>query len=481
MSSFESRVQDARIVFERNEFSSQRAAAIEFGIPVSTFNYRIRPKRQSHKEGAEHLKLLTSDQELYLVNWIIQLDRVKQALSHVQVRKMVAEIAGSQEDITFVGKNWVYRFLLRHPQIKGITGAPDKSSTYRKAPEDREWVSIVETISDDGRRTRPLIIFKGAAPQSNWFEQEVSDWIYTTSQIGWTANRIAMGWLKTIFLPETKPRDQTCWRILLVDGHESHTNVDFQWECYQNKVHLVYMPPHTSHIPQPLDLSCFSPLKARYRQLIESLSTIYDTASLKKQRFTNCYNDDPHERLAVSRIKAGWRAAGLFPFNRQKGLRNRFTLPTPKQRPTTPEPSSCKCKLHEIHTPRKPADVHASNQNFRDKNYLTRGTTLFMRKVTKSIGEFQAQLAEKTIVNNAQAFEIERLSASKKRKRISDHPNTQFSDIEAIKKAQEAKVASAIDAQNKTRREERATRNAGLNVNHEQTYSLEECLIEIKI
>ncbi|KAI0996777.1 hypothetical protein K3495_g11405 [Podosphaera aphanis] len=37
MSSFESRVQDAITAFERNEFSSQRAAATEFGILVSTF------------------------------------------------------------------------------------------------------------------------------------------------------------------------------------------------------------------------------------------------------------------------------------------------------------------------------------------------------------------------------------------------------------------------------------------------------------
>ncbi|KAI1001777.1 hypothetical protein K3495_g6422 [Podosphaera aphanis] len=133
MSSFELRVQDAITAFERSEFSSQRAAATEFGIPVSTLNYRIRQKRQSHKEGAEHLKLLTSDQELYLVNWIIQLDRVKQAPSYVRVRKMVAKILGLQEDITFVGKNWVYRFLLRHPQMKGITGKPLDISRVKAA------------------------------------------------------------------------------------------------------------------------------------------------------------------------------------------------------------------------------------------------------------------------------------------------------------------------------------------------------------
>ncbi|KAI1001997.1 hypothetical protein K3495_g6210 [Podosphaera aphanis] len=105
------------------------------------------------------------------------------------------------------------------------------------------------------------------------------------------------------------------------------------------------------------------------------------------------------------------------------------------------------------------------------------------RKYAKTFDKLsQAQLAEKTIVNDAQALEIERLSASKKRKRISVYPNTQFSDIEAIKKAQEeAKVVSAIDAQNRTRREERATRRAELNVNHAQTYSFEECLIEFEI
>ncbi|KAI0996080.1 hypothetical protein K3495_g12101 [Podosphaera aphanis] len=58
-----------------------------------------------------------------------------------------------------------------------VIGASDKSSTYRKEPEDREWVSIVETISIDGRKTRPLLIFKDAAPQSIWMEQEVLDWI----------------------------------------------------------------------------------------------------------------------------------------------------------------------------------------------------------------------------------------------------------------------------------------------------------------
>jgi hypothetical protein len=52
---------------------------------------------------------------------------------------------------------------------------------------------------------------------------------------------------------------------LLVDGHGSHINVDFMWECKQNNIQLCLLPPYTSHILQLLDLSCFGLDKQRYR------------------------------------------------------------------------------------------------------------------------------------------------------------------------------------------------------------------------
>ena len=539
MSVRESRISDAIAAFNRNEFSSRRAAAVAYDVPAATLIQRIKEKSKSHQEGAESLKRLTNDQELYLVNWIIELDRVKQAPSRVQVRKMVTKILNLEGDNISLGKNWVYRFLSRHPQIKGMTGKPldkarvqaatteaidefytlfetvkrdfdvlpeniwnmdehglalgictnqrvmgvsNKSFTYRETPEDREWVSIVEKISMDSRKTRPLVIFKGTTPQTSWFEENVPDWVYTTSENGWTANRIALGWLKTIFLPETKPQDENSWRILLVDGHGSHTNVDFQWECYKNKVHMVYMPPHTSHILQPLDLSCFSPLKARYRRLIEDLSTIHDSAPIKKQIFIKCYYEARNERLGDTQIKGGWRAAGLFPFNRQKGLKNPFTQPALQGRPKTPEQQVNKRRIHDIVTPRKPADLHAAIQVLRDNNELTRGIALLMRKTAKSIGELQAQLAEEKMKNQALILENNRLLVNKKRKIVTVDPNTQFSNIEAIKRAQEvARVASASAEVSRARRVNTATGRAETHVEYGQAYSFKDCLFEFQI
>ena len=36
-----------------------------------------------------------------------------------------------------------------------------------KSPKDREWVSIIETISALGRKLRPIVIFKGKTLQIN--------------------------------------------------------------------------------------------------------------------------------------------------------------------------------------------------------------------------------------------------------------------------------------------------------------------------
>ncbi|KAI0996722.1 hypothetical protein K3495_g11460 [Podosphaera aphanis] len=64
---------------------------------------------------------------------------------------MVAKILGLQEDITFVGKNWVYRFLLRHPQIKGMTGKPlDKARVEAATPELIDsFYTLFESVKRD--------------------------------------------------------------------------------------------------------------------------------------------------------------------------------------------------------------------------------------------------------------------------------------------------------------------------------------------
>jgi hypothetical protein len=57
---------------------------------------------------------------------------------------------------------------------------------------------------------------------------------------------------------------------LIFDGHGSHSTSEFRDFCLQNCILTLCMPAHTSHILQPLDVSCFGPLKKAYGSQIEN-------------------------------------------------------------------------------------------------------------------------------------------------------------------------------------------------------------------
>jgi hypothetical protein len=80
---------------------------------------------------------------------------------------------------------------------------------------------------------------------------------------GWTNNALGLEWLKH-FDAHTKARQVGGYQLLILDGHESHLNQDFKDYCLEHKILTLCMPPHSSHILQPLDVVCFSPLKRKY-------------------------------------------------------------------------------------------------------------------------------------------------------------------------------------------------------------------------
>jgi DDE superfamily endonuclease len=98
------------------------------------------------------------------------------------------------------------------------------------------------------------------------------------------------------------------------------------WECFSNNIYLLFLPPHTSHVLQPLDLSIFAPLKRAYRKQLGFLSLLNDFIPLGKQNFLACYRKARISSLIATNIKAGWRALGLWLVQVSKPLINRLLL-----------------------------------------------------------------------------------------------------------------------------------------------------------
>ena len=103
-----------------------------------------------------------------------------------------------------------------------------KRKALLKGPQTRNWTSFIEAITADGRVLIPGIIFKGKELQKQWFLDEfkkIADWYYVTSPNGWTDDHIGVEWLERVYLPQTKPNDESDARLIVLDGHGSHATV----------------------------------------------------------------------------------------------------------------------------------------------------------------------------------------------------------------------------------------------------------------
>jgi 4-hydroxybenzoate polyprenyltransferase len=135
-----------------------------------------------------------------------------------------------------------------------VLGPEGRKLVTRKNNGGKVWTSFLECTSATGKACPPLIIFKGKSVQQQWFKtlEGHENWEFTAKENGWTNNDVGLEWLKKVFIPHTKPSDPNEWRLLVVDGHRSHCTFEFMWKCFSNKVYIVYLPPHTSHVLQPL-------------------------------------------------------------------------------------------------------------------------------------------------------------------------------------------------------------------------------------
>jgi hypothetical protein len=200
------------------------------------------------------------------------------------------------------------------------TGAVVTSSERRGRPKsvqpgNREWTTVVQGINAMGWAIPPFIIFQGKHHLSAWYKEGSlpHDWVIGVSENGWTTNKLGLQWLKH-FDEHTKRRVIGAHRLLIIDGHESHDSLEFQQYCKDNKIITICMPPHSSHLLQPLDVGCFSPMKKAYGRQAEDLMRNKIT-HITKLEFLPCFKGTFDATITKDNIQGGFRGAGLVPFD----------------------------------------------------------------------------------------------------------------------------------------------------------------------
>ncbi|KAI1517386.1 transposase [Pyrenophora tritici-repentis] len=367
----EARLQLALKAIERDATLSQRRAAAIYNVSRVTLGRRRAgiPLRSDCTPNS--MNLLKTEEDV-IVQHILDLDARGFPPRLAAVQDMANSLLAERHRDP-VGQNWAATFVKRRPELKvkfnrkydykralcedpeviqgwfrlventkakyGIldedthnfdesgfmmgmisTGAVVTGSERRGRPKsvqqgNREWATVIQGINATGWAIPPFIIFKGKNHLSAWYKEDnlPRDWVIAVSENGWTTNKLGLEWLKH-FDAHTKKRTVGNYRLLIIDGHESHDSLDFQQYCKDHNIITLCMPPHSSHLLQPLDVGCFSPLKTAYGRQAEDLMRNKIT-HITKLEFLPCFKGAFDAAITKANIQGSFRGAGLVPFN----------------------------------------------------------------------------------------------------------------------------------------------------------------------
>jgi hypothetical protein len=188
-------------------------------------------------------------------------------------------------------------------------------------PGNRENISILGCCNATGDSIPPGVIFRGESGDimANWvndFNPDEQLIHFASSPKGWTSNDLGVDWLVNIFLRYTRTVDE--YRLLLLDGHNSHISPEFVDICKKNRVILGVFPPHTTHRLQPLDVGLFSPLSTAYSKHLEAWQRTNRYISFTKGDFLGIFTLAWNDSFTRNNIKKAWEATGIYPYNPER-------------------------------------------------------------------------------------------------------------------------------------------------------------------
>lgn len=385
---------NAAMAFARaNPALSTRRVARGFGVSPCTLARRLRGTSTSAREAMEGYQLLSPDLEKELTEWVLDMARDLRPPTKILVRQFAGHLAGQDHPL---GESWCNAFFRRNPTLalrggkrvedlrvrastvenieyfdellageiakydirpcdiynmdevgistgtiantRGITHEVNKRACQR-LPNKGPWITVLECVSADGKAIPPAVIFDGERIQSTWLSddpvlhEKARPWLCTTSKSGYTSNELGYQWLRDHFEPKTRTEGR--WRLLILDGQESHRSAYFLWLAKINRIRVLFLPPHTSHVLQPLDVSIFGPVKSRYRTEVRHLVDELGWTNLAKRHFVSFYAEAREAVLIPSTIRTGFRLAGIHPRDKSLPLSRLPQLSIPP-RPTTP-------------------------------------------------------------------------------------------------------------------------------------------------
>lgn len=348
---------------------SLRRAELEYGIPKSTIHGYASGNQMIGTTG--HRRYLSDEEEYELVRFLIGCANVGYARSRKQiiatVESYLLNIKGVQVTLT---NGWWEKFQKRHPVLtvrtaerlaycRSIAADPGILNSYLEmlkrildeynilnvAPQifncdesgfpldykplkvaarrgckhpttvisgDKGQITVLACASAAGITIPPMVIFDRKTLKQELTHGEVPGTMYGLTDNGWSNAELFNIWFHNHFLchaPAVRPL------LLLLDGHSSHYNPSTLKMAAKESVIIFCLPPHTTHIANPLDVSGFSALKTAWHQNCHEYTVEHFGKKVTRFQFSQLFSKAWFKAMTPTNIIAGFRACGVCPLD----------------------------------------------------------------------------------------------------------------------------------------------------------------------
>ncbi|XP_074030793.1 tigger transposable element-derived protein 6 isoform X2 [Leptinotarsa decemlineata] len=328
-----------------------RNAAKLMGIPFSSLQKRIK-KGSTLGPHLGWFTVCRAETEAELANLVKKMANIFYGCTAKQIRKVAFEYAEKlnlkhnfNQSSKMVGRDWLHAFMTRHnisirkPEATSINRIIAFNKTkislffellgqlmekHRFVPKNiynsdemgistvqipgkilatkeqkrvgsiTSWergknITLICAMTSAGGYIPPMFIFPRKRLTPLLEKDGPAGALYKCSDNGWINENLFIEWL-VHFKQHAKPSaDEPI--LLILDKYASHISLFIYKYCKYNHIHMLSLPPHTSHRMQPLDVSFFGPLKMAYKKecdlflkshLAEKI-TPYDAALLDEE------------------------------------------------------------------------------------------------------------------------------------------------------------------------------------------------------
>ncbi|CAC5369850.1 unnamed protein product [Mytilus coruscus] len=111
--------------------------------------------------------------------------------------------------------------------------------------------------------------------------------------------------------------------LLLYDGHRTHITPDIIDWAVEKKIILYVLPPHTSHVLQPIDVGCFGPFARIDSSECHKFQCTH-SAVINNLCSTACKSNN--SARSPSNLQSAFRKSGIYPLDRDAIDQSLFSI-----------------------------------------------------------------------------------------------------------------------------------------------------------